>query len=268
MKWFLGACLLALVSSVVTLGFGRTSTLIRSVLGRAEKTVENNLSDDDVQGICQVKLKDLDRQIRAHHVAIGKLEDRHGTVESVIGEKERRLEAEKLLLQRARELLVEGRATYEIAGKKVMRGQLSSDAELRLVSCGELQKQIALQRKLGQQLKQSIDEGRANLVQAQRLQQEMLAELEGTRARLATAKERQSINELCAALRELPGLAPDSELGRALQQLRDRARDAERLADLLVSEAKVGGLINWEERQDVTEEIRQFLEKGDHKNGK
>lgn len=255
--------LLALVASVLTLGVGRTWTLVRSTMLQAENVLDENLGDKAVESIIRVKLQDFDGQLRAHQTGLAKLEARHAAVQSDIRDKERRLEGENHLLKRARELLGEGRASYVISGVTVSRDQLSADAEVRLLTCERLEEGLALQRKVALELAKSVDRFRASLLQAQRMRQHVIGELETARARLATARTRQEVNELSAALGGLPSFGSDSELGRALQRLRDRAREAE--ADVLALEATNGGLIDWQQRDELTLRIEHFLAKPNKK---
>ncbi len=162
-------------------------------------------------------------------------------------------------MRRAEELLQQGRASYEIAGKTVSKAALATDAQARLGFCKQLETEINSHEKLLQQLQQAIDQGRANFAEAQRVRGQLFAELEGVKAGLSVARMRREIAELTGIVRDRPVFAPDSELARLLTTLKDRARAAERDADALANEPKSGGTIQWEQSPDTLRQIGEFL---------
>jgi hypothetical protein len=118
------------------------------------------------------------------------------------------------------------------------------------------------ERKLVAKLREALAQSGTHLAEARRMKQQLLGEMETTRARLNNARLRKELGELNDGLREAP-LGPSSDLARQMSAFRDRARQAELQADALLAESRSGGVIDWEPAcsgADVRETLRQYLQ--------
>lgn len=256
--------LLGVVGSLLILGADKTWTLLRASANRAEQQIEDGLSDEQLLEAGRIELKDLKNQIGVYYQNLGRTKDQCAAEQAQLSQLERELEGEKLLLTRAKELLDDGRTSYTIAGKMVTREQLAADAQLRLGRCEQLKQRLDSQRRLVQQLKRLADEGEANFVKAQRLRQELEAQLEETKARLTTAQARQEVEEMAEELRKLPS-GSGKRFGGIVRKLEERARAQERRAELLAADSK-GGIVDWtgtSQPVDVGQAIDRFLSQKD-----
>lgn len=208
---------------------------------------------DMVQGLFdyQAKLDDVSAQAEAAVQAADRAQ--------------RELEKQAGILARAKTMLDEDHNQFEIGGKRYSRKQLCDDAAARLQNCEELQETLTFQRDLAAKLRAAERDGLANLRKALQLKQKREAELKKLETRLANAGLLIQVNELAGELEANP-FGPQTELGEAFAEFRQRVRTVERQADYIAAESRNGVIVDWNPNvrtdAETSQAIGQFLADG------
>src|SRR5689334_5535838 len=104
-RTIIGALAVMLAGGLLVLGPGKLLTQLRALRDQTEKTWDNGLSDKQVHAQVQVKLRDLETQIRTYHGKVGEAADRTAAAQVKGQDLARQLDSEKKLLLQARTLL-------------------------------------------------------------------------------------------------------------------------------------------------------------------
>jgi chromosome segregation ATPase len=255
-RFLLGAALLV-GAAVALVGPGRIWTTIRGLQTQVGDNWENGLSDDALEAQVKVKLKDLDTQVRGYQARVGEVADRLAAAETRTSELKRQLDAEKQLLARVKNLLDQCQPVYEISSRVYTRQEITEEGKMRLSRCQRLEQQLESQQKLTGDLKRSLEQGRATLAEAQRVKQDLVAELETLKVKLTNARARKDLAELTEGVSTNP-LGPDSELAQKLDLLRKRLREAE----THIPQPQTGGVVDWNHggnADEVGQSIGRYL---------
>ena len=233
----------------------------RAFLHLSGDRVERSMPDEMVESVIKTKLSDFDAQIASYHVSLGRLTDKVAAADADLADGDKKLDSETALLRKSKGMLDQkNKVEYVISGRVYDREQVAADAQTRLARCQQLEAQLEAKKKLHAALKVAVKEGKDNLTKAKKMRQELVLELDGLKARLATARAREEVNQIAAAMKDLPtGL--DSDLARALAEMKDRAATAEHKADYLANDAKGGNVVDWSnaDTEDVSRAIGQYL---------
>jgi DNA repair exonuclease SbcCD ATPase subunit len=253
---------LALGLAALVLGPGLLWTHLRTLRTQAVEGWEQTMSDDDLEAHIRVQVRDLDRQLQDYRIKAGKVAERAAAVEVNIQDLEKQLATRKQRLGRIQELLDHGKGNSTIAGRTYTPREIEEEGKILLDACRRLEQRLTDARKLVAKLREALTQSGSHLAEARRMKQQLLAEMETTRARLNNARLGKELGELNEGLREAP-VGPSSDLARQMSAFRDRARQAESQADALLAEPRSGGIIDWEATGpdgDVRASIQQYLQ--------
>lgn len=259
-KVFYGALLLLGIGALI-LGPIRLFQSLGTWRDNAVKAWDEKMTDGDLEAQIRSELSKLEKDIRSYYLKVGDLADKVAENTTRLEQSKEKLKSEKGYLARVSRLLEDRQDSYVVAGRSYTHREIVSEGKARLNRCKKLELQVKNHDKLLSRLRKALDQGKANLARAQEMRQEILAELEVVKARLANARAEKSTLEMSQMLQDNP-LSVSTELGKKLAQYKKRARSLEREVEYITNESKGDVIVDWKQdprADDVEDAIRQYL---------
>ena len=167
--------------------------------------------------------------IIAYEDRICDLEARRGSTARAIEEANKKVNQEKKLLDRIKQMLDEKRDEYTIGRHTYSYPEINADALERLESVKRMQEDISFKESLLADLDRAIEQGRGSLGEAGKRVLELQNGMARLEARNANADVRLQVTKLTNAIAGAP-LTADSELEKAIRNYERRVGQKERRA--------------------------------------
>lgn len=226
---------------------------------RTQQAVVGAQPDSHAVEVARQNLKTVDGQIKDQRQKLDRLARAAAEAEVDAENVRAELEDEKTKLARGNDLLEKCDKTAPVVnGRPVSRDQLQADVAFRLDRCKTLDAKHVALTKVAADRRRGVDEGRKTVARAEKVRDQLLNELEAIKVRLASARDQEAVAAIEAATQTLP-LGPDSDLGKAMDELRRRVDDAEHNAGSGTTRAGPAP-IDWSTPADLSQSVRSYLD--------
>ncbi|MDA3873208.1 MAG: hypothetical protein PF795_04545, partial [Kiritimatiellae bacterium] len=260
LKTLLISTVSVLALAAVLLGPAKVFSHMNASRDRMQETVDQVSSDKQEVARISALLRQHDETILEYQDKLSDLEsqlvdDRKG-VDQLASE----VEEQRKILTKTREMLEDNASEYTIQGRTYSRHDVEQDALARISHAETLEQRLDLQRQVVRKLEGALADGRENLGKAMAVRREKAGELKTLAARLQNARVLAEVSDIARDLGSVP-LAPQSELARAMRNLEQRVRKAERHSEVTESESQDGLKVDWAGKttHDAKKALDEFL---------
>lgn len=258
-RWMIG---LVIVSIGVVLVFGAEKTWSYLTAGR--EAIQDEVGRSAPMGLEATRIRALiqakNDEILRHEEKVADLQSRAEAAAKTLEETRRKLEAERGLLARIKEMLDSRQDRYTVGGNTYTHAEINADAIARVDACRKLQADIDEQSLALSELRKAVGQGQATAGDARHKLKELAQALNRMEARNANADLRLELAQITAGITATP-VGQNSELERAVNNYERRVAGKERRASVGLGVGE-SALINYDKTavaQDASVEIERFL---------